>query len=96
MREVVKRPVAETDLQGIWSYTFEHWGEDQAGHYLREIDACIKDLAKRPDEGKSLETVRAGYSSIRVNRHLIVYTFTDETLVIERVLHDRMDIGQHV
>jgi hypothetical protein len=30
MREVVMRPLAIADLEGIWLYTYEHWGEQQA------------------------------------------------------------------
>ena len=44
MREFVKRPLAKEDLIGIWSYTFNKWGEAQADKYLSEIDAKIAQL----------------------------------------------------
>ena len=37
-RGIVKRldvsPNAEADLRGIWTYTFQAWGEAQANKYL--------------------------------------------------------------
>ncbi len=31
---------AEEDLRGIWRYTYETWGADQAEKYLDQIEAC--------------------------------------------------------
>ena len=96
MREVLKRPRAYADLEGIWLYTHEQWGEEQADRYLRRLDKQIMALADAPERGKSAETIRAGYHSIHVGRHLVLYTFTDMIVSIRRVLHDQMDVGRHL
>jgi toxin ParE1/3/4 len=31
-------PAAKSDLLGIWNYTVETWGENQAEKYLLDID----------------------------------------------------------
>lgn len=31
---------AEEDLRGIWEYSCETWGIDQADRYLDQIEAC--------------------------------------------------------
>ena len=96
MREVVKRPRAYADLESIWLYTYEQWGEEQAARYLRQLNDRIMELAAKPERGKSREALRAGYYSIRVGRHVVFYTFTDQMVGIERVLHGQMDMGRHL
>lgn len=86
MREIHKRPRAFADLEGIWLYTYEQWGEEQADRYVRQLDKQITALAETPASGKSAETIRAGYYSIQVGRHLVFYTFTDTIVSIRRVL----------
>ena len=96
MREVVLRPRAYADLEGIWLYTNEHWGEEQANRYLRQLNERITDMAAMPERGRNREAVRAGYYSLHVGRHLVLYTFTETLVGIERVLHDQMDVGRHL
>ena len=95
MREVLIRPRALDDLEGIWLYTFEKWGEDQASHYLELLNARILGLASSPEDGQSRDAVRTGYFSIRVGRHVIFYRVTDKIVGMERVLHDQMDFTRH-
>ena len=96
MRNVVIRPRASADLEGIWLYTYEQWDEQQAARYLRRLNERIIELAAEPGRGKSLDSVRAGYYSIRVGRHIVFYTFTEHMVGIERVLHDQMDTKRHL
>jgi toxin ParE1/3/4 len=35
-------PRAESDLIGIWVYTCEEWGVDQADNYLDRLEAGMK------------------------------------------------------
>ncbi len=96
MREVLIRPRACADLESIWLYTYEQWGEVQAARYLHRLDERILALATDPEQGKSLEAIRAGYHLIRVGRHVVLYTFTEQRVGIERVLHDQMDMDRHL
>ncbi len=96
MREVLVRPRAQSDLESIWLYTFDRWDEEQATRYLRKVNDRIAELAAEPERGKSQEAIRPGYYSARIGRHVIYYTFTDQSLGIERVLHDQMDFDRHL
>ena len=96
MREVVQRPRARADLESIWLYTFNRWGPEQAARYLRRLNERIMELATNPEHGKSLEAIREGYHSIRVGRHVVFYTYTDQRVGIERILHDQMDVSRHL
>ena len=96
MLEIVKRPRAKEDLKGIWRYSFNEWGENQADKYLAEIEARIEKLRKNPKLGRPREEVRAGYRSLRINQHIVYYVFTPSVIRIVRVLHARMDPDRHL
>ena len=95
-REILKRPLARKDLNGIWHYTYEHWGEAQADRYLRKLSEAIHQLSEEPQGGKDQARIRADYYSIHVGRHIVFYTFNDQMVGVERVLHDQMDFGRHL
>jgi toxin ParE1/3/4 len=86
------RPLAVADLEGIWLYTLEKWSAEQADRYLGNLDDALARLAEEPRAGRPAESIRAGYWTLHVGRHLIFYTFTDETVSVRRVLHDQMDL----
>lgn len=71
MREVVKRPLAEQDLKGIWHYSYEQWGETQATRYLEQLEQDMKRLVDNPEIGCSREKMRPGYGSLQIARHVI-------------------------
>lgn len=96
MRRVVIRPRAVEDLEDIWIYTNENWGPDQADRYLLTLDMALTHLAADPTMGRSMNELRSGYWSLHVGRHLVFYTFDDESLSVRRVLHERMDLPQHL
>lgn len=96
MYEVVKSPLAKSDLKKIWRYSFDKWGEDQAGKYLLQLDAGMQGLTSNPKVGKSREKVRKGYRSIQINRHVIYYRLHGQIIDIVRVLHERMIPEKHL
>ena len=95
-RQLVKDNAAEADLIGIWLYSFENWGEAQADRYLDLLELALGTLVKNPRAGKERHVLRPGYWSLRVEHHVVFYTFTDHELRIRRVLHEAMDPGSHV
>ncbi len=48
MPRIIKQALAEQDLVGIWLYTFNEWGEQQADQYLDDLNAAITLLADQP------------------------------------------------
>lgn len=95
MLSIVKRPTAQKDVKNIWSYTYQQWGEPQANRYLAGLNKSVMALAENPSLGRSIQHVRAGYLRYRYQNHFIVYRYTEDTLEIFRILHERMDIAQH-
>lgn len=96
MLKIVRRPLAKRDIQGIWLYTCEKWGQDQAQRYLAELDYGIKALGHSPLIGKSCDFIRTGYYTFPVNRHVVYYRVEESTIHIVRVLHERMDATLHL
>ena len=73
MFELFKKPLAEEDLKDIWLYSFRNWGETQADYYLQQLDARLQRLVDNPKLGKPRDSIRLGYRSIQVNRHIAYY-----------------------
>lgn len=96
MPDVRIRPRARQDLEAIWRYTSEHWGEPQADLYVKQLDAGIQSLREFPDIGEPCDHVRAGYRKLHVNRHLIFYRRSDRYVEIVRVLHQSMDVRRRL
>lgn len=86
--------LADYDLNEIWRYTHQHFGQRQASRYLRQLARRFEALAKKPGLGKQRDDLAAGLRCFHEGRHLIVYTRLDEQrIAIVRVLHDRMDVA---
>lgn len=93
---LAKDQAAETDLIGIWVYSFEQWSEAQADRYLSALEDGIQKLVGEPENGKQRDSLRNGYWSQRIKHHVVFYTFTDNELRIRRVLHEVMDPDIHL
>lgn len=87
---------AEADLLNIWLWTQERFGEAQADRYLDELDAGMRRCGEAPESGRDRAFLRAGYRSRSVGKHIIFYTVADTEVVVRRVLHANMDLGEHL
>lgn len=96
MPEFVLRPKARTDVDGIWDYTLQTWGRDQARTYLRALARAFKTLAKKPVLGRIYDEVYEGLRVYPSGKHLIFYFTTGKGIDIVRILHARMDIPAHL
>ncbi|MFT4549777.1 MAG: toxin ParE1/3/4 [Verrucomicrobiales bacterium] len=96
MAEFSLRPKAISDLEEIWEYTVEAWGEEQAERYVRLINKSFRQIADNPSLGRSCDVIREGYRKRGVGRHVIFYRTIDGDVVVVRILHDRMDVGRHL
>lgn len=95
-RGIVHDRAAQGDLIDIWIYSSEAFGEAQADRYLDKLARVFEELAERPTGGRPRDELREGYWSSRAERHVVFYTFDDQTLRIRRVLHGAMDADRHL
>lgn len=84
-------PGAIADLDSIYAYSLEHWGPEQAETYLRALNARMQGLLRFPALGTAQDALHPGLRRIGEGSHSIYYLIRDETVLIVRVLHDRMD-----
>ena len=103
---------AREDIASILLWSYEQFGEQAQKRYEALIVAAIRDaatasddpgLVERPELGDGvvswhLSNSRYRSSGGRVNRprHFLICRIDAGVLVVGRVLHDAMDVGQHV
>ena len=86
---------AETDLRGIWRYTYDTWGFDQAEKYFDQIEACCKAVGDRQARSKALDGLQDGVNVYRCGHHVIVWLVGNRPIIIA-ILHERMDFMQRL
>lgn len=76
------RALAKADLESIWLYTYEQWGEIQADTYLKALIQRFKWLSKNPRLGKSRDDIKQGYFCFPEGMHLIFYIVKNNQIEI--------------
>lgn len=96
MTGFILTPAAQADIDEIWTYTAERWGEDQAESYLLGIrDACVE-LAAGKRTSRPVD-IRDGYRKAFVGSHVLYFRGRDSAgIVVVRILHKRMDAARHL
>jgi toxin ParE1/3/4 len=87
---------ARADLEQIWDYTSELWGDAQAEEYVREIQRAIERIVDNPMIGRACDEVRPGYRRHAVGSHGLYYRASGDVISVVRILHQRMDVDQHL
>jgi len=89
---------AVEDLSSIWDYTFTQWSENQADeYYVMLISACNRLLYPSVISNRSYEEISEGLLSVKAGHHLIFYNILEnDDVMIIRILHEKMDIKQHL
>ncbi len=87
---------AENDLIEIYVYGFQKFGERQAEKYFSELEDCFQVLNTSPlicrERIEFTPPVRIHHHG----RHLVIYVIQENQILIVRILHDSMDIQQHL
>ena len=97
MQQLLYSPAALSDLGGIYDYTFEVWGLEQAEHYLRQLNKTCLSLAAEETTGHRVDFIRQGYFKKRCGSHFIFYRHPNPNIMeVVRILHQRMDIEAHL
>lgn len=87
---------AQRDLEEIWAYSVENWGEDQAVPYVAQVRAALELLRTNPGLARPAEDVRPGLRKFTVGSHVLCVRLGDRFLRLVRVLYGRMDAGRHL
>lgn len=87
---------AERDLIDIYLYGIEHFGHAQAERYAETLNGKMAVAADNPSFGADYSFVRDGLRRYECASHAIYYRTTARGILVLRILHGRMDPGQHL
>lgn len=92
MSEIIKRPLAEADLDGIWDYLEEHSSQEQAANFLRRLYAKLETLARNPYMGRTRDELLPELRSFPFKDYVIFDFPLTNGIEVVRVLYGRRDI----
>ncbi|MBD2857724.1 type II toxin-antitoxin system RelE/ParE family toxin [Spongiibacter sp. KMU-158] len=88
---------ARKDIIEIGRFSTEKWGIRQRDKYLKQLDDAFRLLARQPDIGRDAEDIKPGYKKFSQGSHIIFYRAgTESKIVVIRILHNSMDVEQHL
>ncbi len=96
MSRYLLRPRAESDLEEIWRYSLEHWGETRAERYLNDLRKTLEHAAETPSAGRRVKIGQRVFRTRRSGSHLVFYRETARGIEVLRILHMRMDFARHL
>jgi toxin ParE1/3/4 len=82
---------ADEDLQDIYDYSENNWGEKQAAKYLRELYVIFELLATNPNIGRRRSELGSDIFSISHAAHIVYFMLWNSEMAIVRVLHASRD-----
>jgi plasmid stabilization system protein ParE len=84
---------AEADLEEIFRYTIEEWGEKQAEHYADKLHRCFEKIARKEAVSRPFSEKFPKALVTRCEHHYAFYFHPDQKPPrIFAILHERMDI----
>lgn len=89
-------PAAEADLEAIWAYSLDNWGEHQAVTYVEGFRNVLDRQRSGQDFSRNADHIRQGYRVITCGSHLIYFRQTSDVVIVVRILHQRMDPDRHL
>lgn len=85
---------AEDDIQILFQSSQLMFGPRQTDIYMAGLGRVFQNLADNPDMGRRADDLKRGLFRFRYQSHIIFYTAEPGQIVIQRVLHARMDFGR--
>lgn len=89
-------PAAKADLQDVWRYTADRWGEAQAENYMASLKRACHELMDSPLLGKPVPDVGEAVLVCRCRHHCIFYLETQEQVTFLAFMHEKRDALRHV
>lgn len=77
---------ADADLDRLYDYGFDAYGEDAADRYYDGLIARLQVIAETPLHGQAVDHIRPGYRRAVYGVNTIYYRVEKDAVVIMRVL----------
>lgn len=88
---------AQFDIVGIYKYGKKFYGDNEAAHYLRELEKFLEELADRPQLARNASPIANGLKFYNFKGHVIYYSFDAvNKIYIVRILGKRMNFKEHL
>ncbi|MDP2223735.1 type II toxin-antitoxin system RelE/ParE family toxin [Nitrosomonas sp.] len=87
---------AVTDLSEIADFTIQTFGVEQARFYRDGLNNCFEILAENPQLGRSAAELASNLKRFEYQSHIVFYISKDASILIVRILHQRMDLKRHL
>ena len=81
-------------MEGIWLFSRDTWGQEQADRYIGAITATFQKLVDGSVRSRPAESTKPGLRKAQVARHVVFFRDVGEVVEVVRVLHERMDVGR--
>lgn len=90
--KLILMPLAVTDTEGIYTFSFQQFGIDKARDYLNQLEEQIQQLIKNPLQGMDYSFIDKNLRRLVVARHSVFYGIVEDRIEIYRVLHQSRDV----
>ncbi|VAW50307.1 hypothetical protein MNBD_GAMMA06-658 [hydrothermal vent metagenome] len=87
---------AARDVEEILAYSVKNFGVAQTQHYFEALKECIELLASNPNMGHSAEDILPECLRFPHESHIIFYKNFSSSILVVRILHERMDPKLHL
>ena len=87
---------ANADLDAIYDYGAEWFGERAAEAYVRRFNAAYRLIADFPHSGAIHDRVRPPIRSLPCGSHRVYYDIEGARAIVRRILHKSMDVERHL
>ena len=87
---------ADRDVEEVLAYSVNSFGVAQTERYFEALKECIELLADNPNMGHSAEEILPEYLRFPYESHIIFYKKLSASILVVRILHERMDPERHV
>lgn len=83
---------ALSDLDNIWEYSLENWGQTQAETYISQLEQSCHGLTQNGHVSRALLALPANIDYIKSQHHYIFFVKSEKVVTILAILHERMDL----
>jgi len=93
---IVLTNLAKEDLIGIWLYGEMNWGAVSADQYLDSLDEFLQTLINSPARFALRRDFKPPVKIATFKSHLVIFLESNRHIQVIRVLHQSMDVPQHL
>ena len=93
---IVLTNLAKEDLIGIWLYGEMNWGAVSADQYLDSLDEFLETLINSPARFALRRDFKPPVKIATFKNHLVIFLESNRHIQVIRVLHQSMDVPQHL